>query len=120
MKSEFGQVLRNDGSVLVSRARRPLGLVARARGLIGAPPLAEDEGLWLDRCDSIHMFGMRYAIDVVFLRAQRVLRLCADVRPMRVRWCPKADAVLEMNCGSIIRLRLSESETLEFRSGVCI
>ncbi len=119
MKSEYGLVLRSDGSVLVSRVRRPLTFVARARGLIATPPLTADEGLWLDRCDSIHMFGMHYAIDVVFLRARQVLRLCADVRPMRARWCAKADTVLELNCGAISRLGLRESESLQFRSTAC-
>jgi uncharacterized protein len=119
MKYEFGQVLRRDGSVLVSRARRPLNFIARARGLIATPPLLEDEGLWLDRCGSIHMFGMLYAIDVVFLRESSVLRLCMEVRPMRARWCLKADAALELNNGAIERLGLCESESLEFRSTAC-
>ncbi len=119
MKSELGHVLRSDGSVLVSRARRPLGLFARARGLIAAPALTADEGLWIDRCDSIHMFGMRYAIDVVFLRTHRIQRLCPHVRPMRARWCPQADAVLELASGAIARLGLRELESLEFRSEAC-
>jgi uncharacterized membrane protein (UPF0127 family) len=114
MKSEYGRVMRGDGSILVGRARRPLGPIARARGLIGAPPLGAEDGLWIDRCDSIHMFGMRYAIDVVFLRMQRIERLCADVHPMRARWCRRADAVLELASGAIARLGLSESDTLQF------
>jgi len=109
-------VLRDDGSVLLARARRPLGLLARARGLIATPPLAPDEGLWLDRCDSIHMFGMRYPIDVVFLRARRIERLCAGVRPMHARWCRRADSVLELANGAIARLGLREAQALEFRS----
>jgi uncharacterized protein len=119
MKSDQGQVLRSDGSVLVSQARRPLTFLARARGLIATRPLTEDEGLWLERCDSIHMFGMHYAIDVVFLRARQVQRLCAAVRPMRARWCPRADTVLELRSGAIVRLGLRESDLLEFRSTAC-
>lgn len=116
MKFELGQVYRDTDRPLLTRVRRPLGLVARARGLIGSPQLGADEGMWFDRCDSIHMFGMRYAIDVVFVRQRHVERLCPDVQPLRARWCRRADAVLEMAIGSIERLGLAPEQPLQFRS----
>lgn len=116
MKSDNGKVVAADGRVIADRVERPRGLLARARGLVGRERLADDEGLWLDRCDSIHMFGMRFAIDVVFLRGGSIERLCADVRPYRARWCRRADAALELSAGSIERLALSPALTLEFRS----
>ena len=41
----------------------------RARGLLGRAPLAADEALLIRPCSSIHTFGMRFAIDVVFIDA---------------------------------------------------
>ena len=39
----------------------------RARGLIGVKRLAPDEGLLIERCNCIHTFFMRFAIDATFL-----------------------------------------------------
>lgn len=116
MKSDLGHVDDGRGTALLRRVRRPRSFLARARGLLGRPPLAPDEGLWLDACNSIHMFGMRFPIDVVFMRRGAVVRLCRDVRPLSARWCPSADATLELSAGGIDRLGLRESDTLSFRA----
>jgi hypothetical protein len=115
MKSDLGSVHGNDGATLIERVTRPLTFLARARGLIGRRALGADEGLWLDRCDSIHMIGMRFAIDVVFLRAGEVVRLCRGVRPLQLRWCPRADTALELAAGRIDSLGLRDHDRLEFR-----
>jgi uncharacterized protein len=48
----------------------------RARGLIGRKDLSLGEGLLLERCRSVHTFGMRYPIDVVLMdRSHRVVRV---------------------------------------------
>lgn len=115
MKSDVGQVLL-DGAPIATAVARPRGFFGRARGLLGRRGLAEHEGLWLDRCNSIHMFGMRFGIDVVFLRGGTIERLCPRVAPFQARWCRRADAALELASGSIERLRLATSHRLEFRS----
>ena len=61
------------------------GFLQRARGLLLRPPLAENEALLLPGCASVHTFGMRYTIDVVFLDPLgRVLRVARSLRPWRV------------------------------------
>ena len=58
--------------------QRLFGLALRAR-----PP--DGWALLFPRCRSVHTFGMRFAIDVVFLDAQgRVLAIESGVRPGRV------------------------------------
>ena len=116
MKSDHGQVVTHDGRTIASAVGRPRGFFGRARGLLGRRGLAEHEGLWIDRCDSIHMFGMLFSIDVVFLRDGAIERLCPRVRPFQARWCRRANAALELSGGSIERLRLEPSLKLEFRS----
>ncbi len=65
---------RTPGGRLV--ARIATRFTARARGLLGGPPLELDEALLIAPCSSIHTFGMRYPIDVVFLdRNARVVRV---------------------------------------------
>jgi uncharacterized membrane protein (UPF0127 family) len=81
--------------------------VGRGLGLLVGRPLDESEGLLIAPCSSIHTFGMRYPIDVVFLqRDGAVLRTCADVRAGRLRLARGAHAVLELRAGVAARQRL--------------
>jgi uncharacterized membrane protein (UPF0127 family) len=70
------------------------------RGLLGHPALRDDEGLLIKPCNMIHTFGMRYAIDAVFIdRGFRILKIAAQVAPHRVRQYLFAHAVLELAAG---------------------
>ena len=52
---------------------------------MGRSDLAPGAGLWIEPCNSIHMFFMRFAIDVLFLdREGRVKRVLLKLRPWRV------------------------------------
>jgi hypothetical protein len=67
---------------------RLLGLALRRR-----PP---DYALLLPRCRSVHTFGMRFPLDLVWLdRGGRPVRVDEAVPPWRVRSCRRAVAVLE-------------------------
>ena len=75
--------------------------VTRALGLLVGKPLGGGEGLLIAPCSSIHTFGMRYAIDVVFLdRRGCVLRVCAAVGAARMRIARHARGVLELRAGT--------------------
>lgn len=72
----------------------------RMRGLLGGPPLGAGEALVISPCNMVHTLGMRYPIDVVFAdRAGTVLKVSADVPPMRMRACLRAAAVVELRSG---------------------
>ena len=72
----------------------------RLRGLLFRPPLQPDEALWIRPCNSIHMFGMQYSIDVVFLDADGwVIQVDRSVAPGRMATCWRAKSVLEMMAG---------------------
>ena len=74
-----------------------MGLLARARGLAFS---AEPRVLLLHRCRSVHTFGMRYALDLYWLRGARIVRVDYDVPPGRVRTCLRARSVLEVPAGT--------------------
>lgn len=70
-----------------------MDIYTRARGLA----FSDRRGvLLLDRCRSVHTFGMRYPLDLFWLRGDRIVRVDRDVPPRRVRTCLRARAVLEV------------------------
>ncbi len=72
----------------------------RLRGLLGTRSLDSEEALWIDPCSSVHTFGMRYAIDVVFVDRQGlVLKVFHNLSPWRAAWCRGARSVYEMAAG---------------------
>lgn len=79
----------------------PVAVGFRSR-LLGLSLLRRERagpGLLLPRCRSVHTFGMRFPLDVVFLdaggRAIRRVRL----EPCRLAWERRATAVLELPAG---------------------
>jgi uncharacterized protein len=72
---------------------------ARLRGLLGRPP--SPTPLLLVPARSVHTFGMRRPIDVVFLDADlRVLKVVRALAPWRVAGASGAVCALELVAGS--------------------
>jgi uncharacterized membrane protein (UPF0127 family) len=75
-------------------------LRARALGLAGRRDLSLGFALLLPRCRSVHTFGMRFALDLVWLdRGGEVVRIDRAVPPCRFRTCRAAGSVLETRAG---------------------
>lgn len=77
----------------------PVAAGFRAR-LLGLAHLDRDEagpGLLIPRCSGVHTFGMRFALDLVFLdRGGRPCSVRREVRPRRFASDRRAAAVLEL------------------------
>lgn len=72
----------------------------RALGLLGLRALPAGEGLLIRPCASIHTFGMRFPIDVLFVdRNGTVSAVHLYVEPWRMLRCRGATAVLELTAG---------------------
>jgi uncharacterized protein len=85
------------GGIRVHVAR---GWWARLLGLALLRSVPPDVGLLLPRCRSVHTFGMRFALDLVFLDADgAVVKRVAGVGPGRVVACRRAVAVVELPAG---------------------
>ena len=111
----FGLVVReDDGKGLFAEVRRAHTFWARLRGLLGRKSLGPEEGLWLERCNAIHMAGMRFAIDAIFLdREGRVVAVRENVRPWGIAGPVKgAREVLEVAAGSADRLQIKPGQGL--------
>lgn len=88
------------------------------RGLLWRPQLKEGEGLYLDRCNCIHMFGMTYAIDAVFMdRSGSVVGLVNAIKPGQVSAAFKgATSCLELPAGTISDTTTAIGDTIEIYS----
>lgn len=88
---------------------------SRRRGLLGRDSLQPEEGLYLVPCQWIHMFGMRFAIDVAFLSSSgRVLALHRELRPWRLsRPVLRAEGALELAAGTLRRTNTSVGDVLK-------
>ncbi len=72
-------------------------LAARLLGLSLLDAESAGPGLLIPRCTSVHTFGMRFALDLVFLDGEGcVVELRRDVPPWRVVRARSADSVLEL------------------------
>jgi uncharacterized membrane protein (UPF0127 family) len=73
---------------------------ARGRGLAGLDDLGAGHALHLPRTRAVHTFGMRFALDLVWLgRDWDVLRVDAAVPRRRHRTCLRAAGVVECRAG---------------------
>jgi uncharacterized membrane protein (UPF0127 family) len=91
------------GTVIAGRCRVASSLRDRVVGLLSTPEVLPGEGLLIERTASIHMFFMRYPIDVVFVdQAGRVTRTASRLRPWRVIWWARgARDCLELRAGAL-------------------
>jgi uncharacterized membrane protein (UPF0127 family) len=81
-------------------------LLSRLLGLALLRPGRAGEGLLIPRCRSVHTFGMRFAIDVVFLdRARSPLSVREAVPRNRFLRERGAAAVLELPAGAFVEGR---------------
>lgn len=83
----------------------PLALAAtarsRRRGLLGSTSIVG--ALWITRCPSVHMMGMRYPIDVAVVDRKGTVLLTATLRPWwgMTRFRLRASATIEAAAGSM-------------------
>jgi uncharacterized membrane protein (UPF0127 family) len=92
---------KGDGAVVSDRchiADAPLG---RMRGLLGRSGLEPGESMLFRPAGSIHMFFMRFAIDVVFCDDElAVLEVIPGLQPWRTAAHRGAKVVIELGEGS--------------------
>jgi uncharacterized protein len=109
--------LRRLPSVAVCGRQVPSAIDLRSR-LLGLAWLDRDEagaGLLIPRCSSVHTFGMRFALDLVFLDGNgAICSVRRKVPPRRFASDRRAAAVLELPAESAICGRAYEAEGGEF------
>ncbi len=82
----MSQVLnKTKDTVVVEEVTLATSMWARFWGLMGKKNLPAGHGLLIDPCSSIHMFFMRFPLDVVFLdKDGRVTKVVKEIKPWRM------------------------------------
>jgi len=118
---DAGWLLKRPGGVLVcDRCEVADTIPTRMRGLLGRDGMRSGEGLLIKPTNSIHMFFMRFAIDVVFLDRDLVVKKIVEaLAPWRLAGCRGAKAALELPAGEAARrgVTLGERLVLEAADG---
>ena len=102
------------GRVVVEDLELAKSSWSRFMGLMGKRSLERGRGLWIEPCNSIHMFFMRFAIDVLFLdRQRRVKKVMLNLKPWRISPIVfGARTVVELPAGTLVDRNLVGSELI--------
>ena len=87
----------------------------RRTGLLKHTGLGVGEGLWIKPSEGVHTFGMKFAIDVIFVNKKGiVLKLRPNMVKRRISFCLTAHSVVELPVGVIESSRTAKGDQLEF------
>jgi len=105
-------------AVVADKVELAASWTSRLKGLLGRDGLAEGEGLHIVPCNSIHMFFMRFSIDVAFLDAEgKVVRAVHAIKPWRAtKVYFEAHSALELPAGTLVRTGVHEGDVLRMDS----
>jgi len=92
----------------------------RMRGLLGRPPLQEDQALLITSCSSVHTIGMAYPLDLAFLdKNWEIKKIVRSLIPWRMACSFGSKIVLEMPSGTIEKLNLNTNMQLIWMEKEC-
>jgi uncharacterized membrane protein (UPF0127 family) len=111
----FRIVNQRNGALLGHRVARAESFFARLLGLLPRSGLQPGEGLILPGCSQIHMFGMRFAIDLLFLDEKNlVLETIPAIKPWQISpGVSGAVMVVELPCGVIVETETEPGDQLQ-------
>lgn len=108
-----------DGRATPAHIRLAVNWWTRAVGLLATPSLDDPSGLWIEPCNSVHTMGMRYPIDLAFVRADgTVAKVVPQVVPWRLAGCRGARSTLELRAGLAAELGLVPGSRLHLAEEV--
>jgi uncharacterized membrane protein (UPF0127 family) len=103
------------GRVLADRAEIADTSAKRRTGLLKHTKLDPGEGLWIAPCEGVHTFGMKFAIDVLFLnKKKKILKIRPNMVRRRMALSLLAHSVLELPAGTIEATGTAKGDQLEF------
>jgi uncharacterized membrane protein (UPF0127 family) len=102
------------GVSLADRAEVADTSAKRRTGLLKHKSLPPGSGLWLVPCEGIHMIGMKFSIDALFLnRDRRVVKICPNMGKWALALSLRAHSVLELPAGAAAQTGTTVGDRLE-------
>jgi hypothetical protein len=97
------------GAVVAEHVELADGMVSRFLGLMFRADLPDGHGLVLRPCNSIHMFFMRFPLDVLFVDGDgKVLRVLDSIKPWRASTLVRGSkGAIELRAGTAARTGVS-------------
>jgi uncharacterized membrane protein (UPF0127 family) len=92
------------------------GFVSRLRGLLGRDGLEPGDGLVIEPCTSVHMWGMRFALDIVHLdKKGKVLKVLPNLKPGALGpYLWRSHTAVELPAGTIAASGTEAGDMLRF------
>ena len=86
----------------------------RSKGLLGKKSFEKENTLWIQRCQSIHTFFMKFPLDAVFVdKDLKVTNILFNLKPWRVTpYYFKAKSVFEFAAGTIDKDKITIGDQL--------
>ena len=114
-KKTYEIKVAGSGAVLGTQVGHADNFWLRLKGLMGRKTLPQGEGLLIVPCNSIHMVGMKFSIDALFLAKDgTVLKVASDCLPGSFGPMVKGSrAVLELPSGTAESAGVKEGDRLE-------
>lgn len=102
-------------TVIATRVQKADTILSRMTGLLTRRAIAEDEALIITRCKSIHMFFMKFAIDVIFVdRKNTIAGIVEDIKPFALSpTFYKSNYAIEGPAGMIKRSRCAVGDLVQ-------
>jgi len=105
------------GSVIADVVEPALDSKTRRKGLLGRDTLADSHALVLAPCGSVHTFGMRFPIDVLFVGADGcVIKIVEQLGAWRMAGSLQACITVELPTGSVRRHHVRTGDRLSIQT----
>ncbi len=73
--------------VISSQVEIAKSFYKRSKGLLGRSSLEKNQCLWIHRCNSVHTFFMRFAIDILYVdKNLKVTSIQRNIQPWKLNW----------------------------------
>lgn len=109
------KLLKNN-TIIAQNIQKADSFLKKLVGLLNRNNLSFDEGIILEKCNSIHSFGMKFDFDAIYLdNDNKVVRLIENIKPNRIMPIVfKAKKVLETSAGFIQKNNIQIDDQFKF------
>ncbi len=112
----FSVVNAESGKIIASKVRIAETFKSRSIGLLDRSSIAEEEGLLIKPCNSIHTFFMKFPIDAIFLNKDNiVVKVVHGIPAWRLSGAMlRGFMVLELKSGTATKYGIVAGNKLNF------